>query len=89
MRSKENTAMLEKGFNPREGGQSFTVLKFGMMLIGAGLGLLIAFVTDSNMVHKGLSIGDNEPIYFACVGIGGGLGLVISYIIEKKQRTKS
>jgi hypothetical protein len=61
-------------------------LKWGLLLLGAGFGLLTAFIVDtsafSNLRHYER---DNLPaLYFSLIGIGGGLGLVVSYIVEKK-----
>ena len=94
MRSRENMAMIERGMNPRQGYYSskpYNNLKYGLLLCGAGLGLLIAFLLDSNMDHtrhtfNGSTYEDDNPaIYFSLIAVGGGLGLVISYIAEKKD----
>ena len=50
-------------------------------MIGAGLGLLLAYILDNYVFMRT----DNEAIYFALIGIGGGLGLIGSYKIEKKE----
>jgi len=93
IRSKENMAMLEKGLNPRikdDRAQPFIYLKYGCLLLGAGLGLLAAYFIDGNVNHKAITPGgevydkDNPAIYFALIAIGGGLGLVVSFLIEKK-----
>jgi hypothetical protein len=94
IRSRENMALIERGINPRQtGGQPkpFISLKYGLLLLGSGLGLLVAYLLDGMMDHTkvtpaGTSYQSDQPtIYFALVAIGGGLGLVISYWIEKKQ----
>ena len=89
IRSRENMAMLEKGMNPREGKQipqPFISLKFGLLLVGAGLGLFLAYILDATQfAHSGVN---TEPLYPSLIGIGGGLGLVISYFIEKKHWDK-
>lgn len=98
LRSRENMALIDKGINPRQPHTSlpkpFGNLKYGMLLLGAGLGLTIAFLFDASMVHKMTTIqqGENtythtqtfEALYFSLVAVGGGLGLVISYVIERK-----
>jgi hypothetical protein len=93
LRNRENMALIEKGMNPRTGSSGprpFIYLKYGLLLVGAGLGLLIAYLIDNQMDHKAISPGgevyykDNPAIYFALIGVGGGLGLVISFLIEKK-----
>ena len=100
IRSRENMAMLEKGLNPRNGEfklgmRLFTSLKFGLLLLGAGLGLFVAFFVNRGMDHKALTpegqvyYRDYPEIYLALVAIGGGLGLIISYLIERKSRDKN
>ena len=89
LKTKENLAMVEKGMNPKERinrPAPFRSLKLGLLLLGAGLGLLTAFIIDatafsntSRYHHDGL-----PALYFSLIGIGGGLGLVISYLVEKK-----
>ena len=92
IRSRENMAMLEKGFNPREGktkiaSQPFISLKFGLLLTGAGLGLFAAYMLDASM-SLNHNVIDTSPLYPALIGIGGGLGLIVSYFIEKKYWDK-
>ena len=84
LRTRENLAMLEKGFNPKENNNRpapYRSLKTGLLFLGAGLGLLIAYIIDLNINRRH----DSEPIYFALIAIGGGLGLISSYAIEKKE----
>jgi hypothetical protein len=84
MNKKENLAMIDKGMNPKtpsaRGPEPFKYLKWGLLLIGAGIGLLIAFFIDN-------SIRPAEPqaLYFSLIAIGGGIGLVISYKMEMKE----
>jgi hypothetical protein len=94
MRTRENLAMVEKGINPREGAYRpapYRNLKWGMLLVGAGLGLFVAYLLDNFVLYKvdmhdGFRGPDrNIPIYFALIAIGGGLGLINSYRIEKKE----
>lgn len=86
LRTRENLAMLERGFNPKEYANRpapYRSLKNGLLFVGAGLGLLVAYIIDVNTqisFHH-----DNPAIYFALIAIGGGLGLIISYAIEKKE----
>lgn len=84
LRTRENLAMVEKGLNPKEYANRpapYRSLKTGLLFLGAGLGLLIAYIIDINMNRRH----DNWPIYFALIAIGGGLGLISSYSIEKKE----
>jgi len=49
VKSRENMAMIEKGMNPKQKLQKswpFVNLRNGLLLIGAGTGLLIAFILD-------------------------------------------
>ncbi len=85
MHKRENLAMIEKGLNPKEFANRpvpYRNLKWGLLLVGAGLGLLIAFFVDITIIPT-----RNEPVavYFSLIAIGGGLGLVSSYRIEKKE----
>ena len=88
LRTRENMAMIEKGMNPKQfvhRPAPYRNLKNGLLFLGAGLGLLVAFMIDNNMSRPD-DFHDNSPaIYFACIAIGGGLGLIASYAIEKKE----
>lgn len=87
LRTRENMAMIEKGMNPKQYANlpaPFKSLKNGLLFLGAGVGLLVAYFLDHNMSYRG----GNEAIYFACIAIGGGLGLVASYAMEKKEMEK-
>ena len=84
LRTRENMAMIEKGMNPKRHANlpaPFRSLKLGLLLLGAGLGLLLAYIID----HSITSAHEPEAIYFALVAIGGGLGLIGSYAMEKKE----
>ena len=101
LRTRENLAMLEKGFDPklkpvRPRPAPFVNLKWGLLLMGAGVGLFFAYLLDHTVLysighdidrfsHEGELNGANVPIYFAMIAIGGGLGLITSYRIEKKE----
>jgi hypothetical protein len=85
MNKKENLAMIDKGMNPKnvsaKGPEPFKNLKWGLLLVGAGLGLLIAYLLELNLGdHR-----DSEPLYFALIAVGGGTGLIISYKMEMKE----
>ncbi|HLO71098.1 MAG TPA: DUF6249 domain-containing protein [Flavipsychrobacter sp.] len=92
LRNKENMALIERGINPRESYKKFgslTYLKYGLLLIGVGLGLLLAYAIDESLPKHGFSMGPDRPaLYFSLIGICGGLGLVISYFIERKEMQK-
>ncbi len=93
--NKENMAMIEKGLDPKLKQERrpapFRNLKWGLLLVGSGLGLFLAYFLD-NFVLYNIKHGNNEfndgakaPIYFALIAIGGGIGLILSYKIERKQ----
>ena len=81
---KENLAMIEKGMNPKDKlfrPAPFISLKWGLLLLGAGLGLFIATFIHMNLPDNIEPVG----IYFALIAMGGGLGLIGSYFVEKKH----
>jgi hypothetical protein len=91
LRNRENMAMIEKGLDPKLNVRRpapFITLKWGLLLVGAGAGLLAAYFLD----HLALNRGDRYDVdgtvtfvYFAMIAIGGGLGLISSYRIEKRE----
>ncbi|RYG18542.1 MAG: hypothetical protein EOO07_08715 [Chitinophagaceae bacterium] len=88
--NKEKMAMIERGIDPglqKSTPKPFLSLKFGLLLVGLGIGLLIALFTVRGVF--GADMTDSEEgqavaIYFGCLGIFGGLGLITSYFVEKK-----
>lgn len=100
LKTRQNMAMIEKGMNPKEFANRpapYKNLKWALLLVGAGLGLFIAYFLDINALpHTYVQetfggntysrrINDNSAaIYFALIAIGGGLGLLGSYYMEKK-----
>ena len=102
MRSRETLSMIEKGLDPnlkpeRPRPAPFRSLKMGLLLVGAGLGLLAAYLLDNTLLYRvGHYVskwndgefrtnGANVALYFALIAIGGGLGLITSYRIEKRE----
>lgn len=85
MNKKENLAMIEKGMNPKlgatRGPEPFKNLKWGLLLVGAGVGLFMAYLFDQYLSRNA----ENEALYFALIAIGGGIGLIISYKMEMKE----
>ncbi|HTE10444.1 MAG TPA: DUF6249 domain-containing protein [Chitinophagaceae bacterium] len=84
MKTRENLAMLEKGMNPKEWANRpapYRNLKWGLLLVGAGVGLMLAYFITQYMLHDD----ENPALWFAFIGIGGGLGLIGSYRIEKRE----
>jgi hypothetical protein len=84
LKTRENMAMIEKNMNPKAYANRpapYRSLKTGLLFLGGGIGLLLAYLIDVNVS----SSRDAEAIYFALIAIGGGLGLITSYSIEKKE----
>jgi 4-amino-4-deoxy-L-arabinose transferase-like glycosyltransferase len=84
LKSRENLSMIEKGMNPKEFANRpapYRNLKNGLLLLGAGIGLALAYFITQYMLHDE----DNPALWFALIGIGGGVGLISSYRIEKKE----
>lgn len=82
LKTRQNLAMIDKGMNPKTGSPRpapYQNLKWGLLLIGAGIGLAAAYLLCDHVLHEE----DNPALYFAFIGIGGGLGLVGSYKAEK------
>ncbi|HUR67223.1 MAG TPA: DUF6249 domain-containing protein [Chitinophagaceae bacterium] len=90
LKTRQNLAMIEKGMNPKEFANRpapYKNLKWALLLIGAGLGLFLAYLLDNYVLNDVTARFDedrNVPIYFALIAIGGGLGLFGSYKMEKK-----
>ncbi len=94
MSKRESLAMIEKGMNPKlqeNRPTPYRNLKWGLLLVGSGLGLFLAYLLDNFVLyrvnHNNNYYDDNNnvAIYFALIAIGGGLGLITSYRIEKKE----
>jgi hypothetical protein len=93
--NKENMAMIEKGLDPKLKQERrpapFRNLKWGLLLVGSGLGLFLAYFLDNYVLynmknpHNEFNDSPNAPIYFALIAIGGGIGLILSYKIERKH----
>jgi hypothetical protein len=86
LQKREKLAMIERGMDPRSYKPQpapYQNLKWGLLMIGAGLGLFFAFILDRTAFNN---VGEENPaIYFALIAIFGGAGLVISYRVEKKE----
>ena len=85
LKTRENLAMVEKGMNPKEQVNRpapYKNLKWGLLLVGAGLGVLVAYLLEITIARNEH---DTEPLYFALIAIGGGTGLIISYRLEMKE----
>ena len=85
---RERMAMIERGMDPRRykpQAAPYHTLKWGLLLVGAGVGLFLAFLLDRTAFDS--TRYDNEAIYFALIAICGGLGLFVSFLMEKKDTT--
>jgi hypothetical protein len=83
IRKRERLALLEKGVDASVFGQnkhSNATLKWGLFLIGVGIGLLIA----QALVRADAM--DVEAAYFSMIFLFGGIALVISYFLDRKRR---
>jgi len=92
LRNKERMAMIERGMDPlsdlpkqRQSNPAFT-LTFGLLLIGSGLGLFLAYLLDNFVAYNYRAT--NPALYFSLIAIFGGLGLFTSYLMEKKSDQK-
>ena len=79
----ERMAMIEKGVDPsifvkKARRTSFGTLRASLLLIGAGIGLLIAYFLD-RAFHM------EEVAYFSMLFVFGGLGLGGAYLAEEKK----
>lgn len=89
--NKENISMIEKGMNPKlveKRPTPYRNLKWGLVLLGAGIGLFLAYLLDNFVfyrIHNEYAGDANVAVYFALIAIGGGFGLITSYRIEKKE----
>ena len=86
LKTRQNLAMIEKNMNPKEFANRpapYKNLKWALLLIGAGLGLFLAYVLDNYVLLQTRADEGNAAIYFALIAIGGGLGLLGSYKMEK------
>jgi hypothetical protein len=84
LRNRESMAMIEKGMNPKEYANRpapYRNLKNGLLLLGAGIGLALAYFLTQYVLHDD----DSPALWFALIGIGGGLGLISSYRVEKRE----
>ena len=79
----EKMAIIDKGLDPAlfkstKNWPTSSALRFGLLLIGAGLGLVMGHWLDRAF--------DMEEVgYFSMLFIFGGLGLLLAYLIEEKK----
>lgn len=86
-RNKERLSLIEKGadaslFASKKTHRSNLTLKFGMLAVGIGVGILIASLLESYTVL------DEEVAYPSMIFLFGGLFLVANAMIEKNDKIK-
>ncbi|RYE36864.1 MAG: hypothetical protein EOP48_29285, partial [Sphingobacteriales bacterium] len=72
--NKEKMAMIERGINPGVGQSApkpFISLKFGLLMIGLGLGLMVGLFTSRALDMKE---GEAVAVYFGNIFVFGGIG---------------
>ncbi len=82
---RERMAMIERGMDPRiykPQSAPYQNLKWGLLLMGAGIGLFLAYVLEHKIFADDYH---HAALYFSLIGIFGGLGLFVSYLIEKRE----
>lgn len=85
-------AMIERGMDPSllidrsdESSKKYGALRFGMLLAGIGLGLLIAFFLVSNWFIES----NHQPLVFISSSLlFGGIGLIGYHLIANKLEAK-
>lgn len=83
---REKMAMIERGMDPRSykpQSAPYQNLKWGLLLVGSGVGLFLAFLLD-HMAFRYMG-DDIFFLYLSLIAIFGGCGLFLSYRIEKKE----
>lgn len=82
-RKKERIALIQSGRDASilsENGRCYSSLKWGLLLFGVGLGLLIAeFMAKYEVMTP-------EAAYFSMASIFGGMALIIDFFIEKHRK---
>jgi hypothetical protein len=81
-RRKERMYMIDKGLSPesfKSEYRSLTSLKWGLFLVGLGIGLIIA----NRLVESGTM--NEEAAYFSMIFLFGGLALVVSFFLGKNK----
>ena len=82
-RNRERMALIEKGADPKlfesiKRSAKFRTLKFGLLLVGVGLGVFFATL----LISSGM---EGEAAYPAMICVFGGAGLLVAYQMEQKS----
>ena len=91
IRSRENMAMIEKGLNPRNKDprpRPFVNLKWGLLLIGSGLGLLFAYIIDSTIIKHDKSTATHTSIIIGGHHRSDGKGSVAVTVNDTSHMAK-
>ncbi len=78
----ERMAIIDKGVDPnlfKDEWNTSGALRFGLLFIGAGLGLLVGYWLDRAFYL-------DEVGYFSMLFVFGGIGLVAAYVIEERRQ---
>ena len=87
LRYRERMEMISRGMDlskselPR---RRRSPLRSGMVVLGAGVGLLLAYVLCSTEIADKNPGEDHVVIYFGFVATFVGLGLILSHLMEKR-----
>jgi DMSO reductase anchor subunit len=84
-RKKERMALIQSGRDAsvlKEDSRCYSSLKWGLLIFGVGLGLLIAEFLEKYEVMSA------EAAYFSMASIFGGMALIIDFFIEKYREDK-
>jgi hypothetical protein len=93
MRNKERMEMISRGMDVSKFDVKFDMggrrrrspLRSGLVVLGAGLGLLSAYVLCNTVIVDKYPGENHTVIYFGFVATFIGLGLILSYMLEKKE----
>lgn len=82
-RHKERMSLIDHGldasvFSPGKKAFSSSALKFGLLFLGVGVGIMVGTLLSAMGLQE-------EPSYFSSMLIFGGLGLISYYRIERKR----
>lgn len=83
----ERMAMIDKGLNlgefkGKDVNPTFYTLRFGLLLIGLGLGIICGGILQPMFPEP-------EVGYFSFIFMFGGFGLIVAYILENKKREEN
>ena len=67
LKTRQNMAMIEKNMNPKEFADRpapYKNLKWALLLIGAGIGLFLAYLLDNYVLYGATSFKDSAGHYY-------------------------